>query len=434
VFDFNKSDFFLLLVSFFIAILLWFYANLAQNPEVIRYVEVPLRYVNIPHNFQVSYHKETVKVYIGGKRLYLIKALRSKLRLYDVYVDLSGIKEGENKLKIQVKELIPYGFKVIKTDPDYIHFTAQKYVKKEKMVNIIISGQPAPGYYLKKYDVSPPIVKVSGIRAVVNNVSQVSSGKKIDIKDYKKDKFFLLALNAYNSEGEIIKDVKISPPTVAVKIVIKKYSRKKIRIKLVHLGKIKYGYVLKKIAITPEAVFIEGPEDSIKNIEEFSIRVDLTDLTKNKVINQKLVIPPSENFYFSGLKKEIEVKIKLEIAPRIVDKKFSNIALRTLLNQNDKYLYKISVPEKVDLRIKGSQLLMEQVFSGEVIPYVDVKGVNPGDKTLPINALLPKGIKLVRIYPKYAHVIIVRKVLPKKNKEKSPTKILTSEAVIKGGK
>ncbi|MCK5686134.1 hypothetical protein KAJ27_18525, partial [bacterium] len=230
-----------------------------------------------------------------------------------------------------------------------------------------------------------------------------------------EDKVFPLILYAFNDKHEKIDNVTIYPQRVICSVAIKKFEKKNVPIILKLRNNVARGYELTYSNIIPENIDIYGPKTKVDKAGPFYVNHSLNNLKKDFEVDKILKCKEEDELCFKGYKSTSSYKIQLNVREKQLEKKFFKLPLNSIFNQNKDFFYRIDTPATVDVRITGPELLVDGVFSSEVIPYIDVNNSLEGDWTMTIETKLPKGIKLIRLYPNNAKITIVKN-LDKDNK------------------
>ncbi len=121
----------LIFLSILIALLLWFYVN-NQNNDFSIFISnmktdtektffLDLEIKNLADDYQIE-NLSTDKVIIRLEEMFLLSSY--KKGDFSAYIDLSGIKEGENIRLIEINS--PEDVKIKEIEPEYVHIEASK--------------------------------------------------------------------------------------------------------------------------------------------------------------------------------------------------------------------------------------------------------------------------------------------------------------------
>jgi len=165
-------------LSFMLAVTLWFYVNFTAQTESLR--PIPLRYRGCPEGLIVTNNlADQVEVRVKGPP----RLMKGFLALKQVVtIELLTLEKGENEVQIQEKDFkIPTGIKVLGFSPRYITVRADMLWKKEKVpIQPALVGIPAPGFVLEEVKVHPATTPIKVAKSEYANVKELWT-EKIDI-------------------------------------------------------------------------------------------------------------------------------------------------------------------------------------------------------------------------------------------------------------
>jgi YbbR domain-containing protein len=161
------------LLSFFFALILWFYVN-AKGMIEVNYV-VPLEYHNLPSSLMMV--GETVDyVDIRVKRREGFQNQSNSPQM-SAMVDLSEAKAGETVLYLTEKNIRALDpVEVMRISPRAVKVKLEPVVTKIVGVVAEVVGKPAGGVVLKGVEVDPSTVTVEGAKSLVEQLNKVSAG------------------------------------------------------------------------------------------------------------------------------------------------------------------------------------------------------------------------------------------------------------------
>lgn len=231
---FFMKDSVLKIVSFVIAILLWFYVIIVVDPSVdISVEDIPIRF----SNRTMLEERDLTVVGVDAEFLELeIKGSRKKIANIDnenVYatVDLSNITEkGQFSLPVSVS--IPYEYEEI-TDkwPYNVNIVIDEVVTIEKVISLRTEGKVEEGYTPGKAKLLYDRVELTGASSVVESIAEVEvtldyndSSDEINVNEplyFKDTKGNIVSLDnsLYNDVKMSFKSVPINCPVLKVKTV-----------------------------------------------------------------------------------------------------------------------------------------------------------------------------------------------------------------------
>ncbi|MBW2452838.1 MAG: YbbR-like domain-containing protein [Deltaproteobacteria bacterium] len=206
------ENWFLKLVSLAFAIVLWFFVMGERRLEVAHII--PLEYKNLPQDLILANEvPNSVAVRISGPRALLMNLSPSDI---SIAVDLENLPPGVTSFKRLEESLnIPSGLKVTRVSPSYVDVKLERVREKQVPVKAVLTGEPAAGFLLDRYNVEPAKVTVFGAESELKGISEVTT-EGVDLTGVSES-FSQTAAISYIGNYTDLKDVK----TVEVQVILK---------------------------------------------------------------------------------------------------------------------------------------------------------------------------------------------------------------------
>lgn len=268
--SFFLKDSVLKVVSFVLAIVLWFYVILVVDPSVTITVEdIPITYDNMSSLTDngltlIKEYNVFLELEIKGSRKKIVNIDSESV---DAYVDLGSItKPGSYSLPVRIANISYEYEEITAKDPHSITVRVDRIVSVEKTVKIRVAGNVAEGYYAEPYTNSPEIVTLTGAESLVNKVKSVEatlnySNRSADINE-KVNLYFVDAKgNIIPNDDSIYDNVELDVEKVNISCAVLK--TKKVPVKLDFEDVENY-----RTSVTPINVIIMGEADVLKEITE----------------------------------------------------------------------------------------------------------------------------------------------------------------------
>ncbi len=158
------------LISLAFAVVLWFFVMGERRHEVAHIV--PIIYRGVAERLIIANQVPgSVEVAVSGPR-----ALLSHLAAGDmaISVDLAGAAAGVTTYKRLEESLsLPAGLTVTRISPAYVDVRLEHLRDKQVPVRVVVSGEPAAGFRLRRLRVTPTQVTISGAESELKAVSEV---------------------------------------------------------------------------------------------------------------------------------------------------------------------------------------------------------------------------------------------------------------------
>lgn len=268
---------------------------------------IPVSFVNEPEGLVVSTRDETVLAEIKGSPD-LLSALSPGQ--FSAEADLNGLKKGISTVDLDVK--FPPGVTLTKLQPSRINVTLEPYKSIPMKISLESFGQPAFGYSVTGYQISPERVGVSGAESAVNMVDKLLV--EANVQGINAYTTFRLPIAAYDKSGNELSNVIISPAFVSASFQVSRgYRVQSVSVVPIFSGNLPNDYELSKVTLVPPVVSLRIP-DGVKFEADTidTLPIDLSGLTKNDVRKIDLDLPDkvsvikdaSIKIYFVVTKKE----------------------------------------------------------------------------------------------------------------------------------
>ncbi|HEY3130862.1 MAG TPA: CdaR family protein [Acidobacteriota bacterium] len=168
------------LVSLFLAFLLWL--NVSSEQVVDRTVSVPVEFLNMPGNLEISNdYVKTLDVQVNTRR----GSLSATNVNMSAVVNLHDAREGERIIPITEADIRkPDGVSIQSISPSRITLTLEKTKSKLVSVEPQLTGKPAPGYQITQVTAFPSEIMVTGPESRVQRATKAVT-EAIDVSDAK---------------------------------------------------------------------------------------------------------------------------------------------------------------------------------------------------------------------------------------------------------
>jgi YbbR domain-containing protein len=160
------------LLSFFLAVMLWFAVGGEERTETTLNLQLELVNLN-PALMIVSEVPPHIQVQVTGPRS-IIRSL-SQSRLVHT-VDLAGLKAGSHTILLGPSAFsFPRGITVSRVQPNPLNLTLAKTATRTLAVQPLLTGNPPEGYEVKSVKVRPDHVTVKGVESELENLKAIST-------------------------------------------------------------------------------------------------------------------------------------------------------------------------------------------------------------------------------------------------------------------
>lgn len=289
--------------SLIVGVLLWFYVQIAQNPEVsYDILEVPITITgeaNINSDgFVVSEIPKNLKtnVTVSVKRSMVHRLDASDLT---AVVDVSQCGDtGDFFLPVKVRSN-DSELTVVSKNPSNISVYIDRIVTVDKVVNVSFDGTLEQGYYIDKDNVTvnPAKATIKTPELESDKVAQINVS--VDMTNVKTTFTNIFQGIMVDSKGEVVSDKNINFVTEGISVTIPVYKRKTVPIS------IKNAPADMEYNLSEEQIEIAGDEDVIASVTEIEGYIDGYDSDVKKSsytvtlkLNNKLMLTEKKNITF----------------------------------------------------------------------------------------------------------------------------------------
>jgi YbbR domain-containing protein len=279
--------------------------NVPGDEETDTISDIPVKSYFDTENLVVTGVPSTVEVTLTGPTPNLQAAKAQKD--FEVYVDLSKVKVGKQRIKLQIKDLSD---KLKATmDPEYIEIDVQEKVTKEFSVDVEFDDTMVEdGYVAGSPVVKPNKVAITGGKEVMDQISYVRAIVELDdfVTDSVEKSAIITVLDANLNKL----NVTVEQETVRVSVPIKR-ENKTVPIETVRKGSSPTGVTIDSITLNESEATITGSEDSLDKTENVRVEVDISAINESTELTLPVII--SEGIIAVD-PKEVKVTVKVNSA------------------------------------------------------------------------------------------------------------------------
>ncbi len=159
------------IISFILAIILWFYAIGQQKSEII--FNIPLEIKTKENMIAFNQSTEFVTITLRGQQNVIKGISKSQFK---ITVNLNESTPGIINYRLSPKNVsIPEEIEIIDIEPE--QFTAKiDYIDfKIVPVNIIQEGKVPAGYFIEKISAEPEMVRIEGVKSKIEKISFIET-------------------------------------------------------------------------------------------------------------------------------------------------------------------------------------------------------------------------------------------------------------------
>lgn len=359
-----------------------------QDKETI--ADIPVKSYYDTDNLVISGVPDTVKVTLKGPKPNLQNAKAQKD--FEVYADLSQVKVGRQRVKLQIRNLS--NKLTAEIDPEYVNVNVQEKVSKEFNIEVEFNKKMvAEGYEAGTPIVKPSRVKITGGKSDIESISYVKAivdaGSNLNSTFDKSAKVF-----AFDKKLKKL-NVTIEQETVRVTIPIK-LANKRVPIEVVEKGTPPEGVTIDSITLDTKEVKISGSEEVLNAIEKVRIEVDVSTISGNTELSLPVIIP-------EGIKEsepktvKAAVKVMLDSEEAITTnvsatKTLSDLPISiTGLSEGLSITFQNPPGGKTSVTVKGTNEEIEKIAVSDFHLSLNAANLKEGEHEVQIQASGPEN-------------------------------------------
>lgn len=368
----------LIFLSLILAIMLFMYVDsesstiITNSAEVLYGQKVEVTYNN--KSYVVEGLPDSVDVTLIGRKvdLYLAKQLSGGV----VNADLSDLGEGMHTIKLDYDcsiNSVEY-----KLDPSVVNVTIYPKVSQTRTVTVDIVNKNKLDTKLSidNVELETNEIVIKGAEHVLSEVATVKA--LVDVKKIVNPRvgvidFDDVKLIAYDSSGNVVKNIETEPNKIKAKITINSPS-KEVPVKVIPTGELEFGKAIDDITTDVTKVTIYGDQNVLDKIEYLPIEVDISSLNEDKSYNVIVEKPIGiKEVSITNLKVNIEVGVE-------ITKEITDISIETI-NLDSAYKA-VAIGEnssKTSVIIKGTKSVIESIDESMIKAQVDLSNYNEGE-------------------------------------------------------
>jgi|GEM_PF-1266527 len=378
-----------------IALLVWLYVMVTQNPLTEDTFTVPIEMRNLSSQLAIPAINRQVTVRVQGSSGDIGKLSSKDI---DAYIDFEGVKEGEAELPVTVT--LPAGITLISQTPESMAFTLEAVVGESYDLTVQVIGEPMENYTLLDAVADPNVITLSGSEANIRNAKAVFVSADVTelAENYSKN----LAVEVLDANGNNITDLfTITPATVNVLIpVVFEQPEKSIAVREVIVGEPALGYQVSRVVVQPATVRVFGDLDVLNALYYLETSpIDVSGL--KKTTSMTAAIQHGNNISLSA--ETVTVVVQIEPVDTLDFQK------GLLYGENLAEGLHCDIPSvTLNITVSGPGTYIGTVSAADVVPYLDFSDITaPGVYVLPVSVSLPVNISLAGVSPGTVQVEVI---------------------------
>lgn len=395
--DFKQINWGYLALALALAIMLWGFVTIQDNPQEERLFEVPVDYINLADNLAISDKPSNIKL-----RLNATSSVLDNLSASDInaYADLSGATLGQYTARLNFD--LPAGVQLSSAERSEVTVLIDELAQVQHQVQVEYTGTAADGYMTLPASVSPTEIVLSGPEDKLALINKVFISVNLDEanSNYRAS----LPVNVQDSAGNsLLHWITPQPAMLDVLVpVVSSQPNKTVPVNVTLSGQPANGYVVSRIVADPAVAVIMGAQKALDNVDYvYTSAININGAT-NTVTEEVTLLNANGVTVDTSLRFKVMVVIEREETTTVND------VVVSLTNTNAAYNYNLST-NTVDVVVRGPASDISNVRNSAISAQLNAAdfgiGINQGFLQLSTNS----NLEIVSAQPLFIEVNVSSK-------------------------
>ena len=395
--DFKQINWGYLALALALAIMLWGFVTIQDNPQEERLFEVPVDYINLADNLAISDKPSNIKL-----RLNATSSVLDNLSASDInaYADLSGATLGQYTARLNFD--LPAGVQLSSAERSEVTVLIDELAQVQHQVQVEYTGTAADGYMTLPASVSPTEIVLSGPEDKLALINKVFISVNLDEanSNYRAS----LPVNVQDSAGNsLLHWITPQPAMLDVLVpVVSSQPSKTVPVNVTLSGQPANGYVVSRIVADPAVAVIMGAQKALDNVDYvYTSAININGAT-NTVTEEVTLLNANGVTVDTSLRFKVMVVIEREETTTVND------VVVSLTNTNATYNYNLST-NTVDVVVRGPASDISNVRNSAISAQLNAAdfgiGINQGFLQLSTNS----NLEIVSAQPLFIEVNVSSK-------------------------
>ena len=395
--DFKQINWGYLALALALAIMLWGFVTIQDNPQEERLFEVPVDYINLADNLAISDKPSNIKL-----RLNATSSVLDNLSASDInaYADLSGATLGQYTARLHFD--LPAGVQLSSAERSEVTVLIDELAQVQHQVQVEYTGTAADGYMTLPASVSPTEIVLSGPEDKLALINKVFISVNLDEanSNYRAS----LPVNVQDSAGNsLLHWITPQPAMLDVLVpVVSSQPSKTVPVNVTLSGQPANGYVVSRIVADPAVAVIMGAQKALDNVDYvYTSAININGAT-NTVTEEVTLLNANGVTVDTSLRFKVMVVIEREETTTVND------VVVSLTNTNAAYNYNLST-NTVDVVVRGPASDISNVRNSAISAQLNAAdfgiGINQGFLQLSTNS----NLEIVSAQPLFIEVNVSSK-------------------------
>lgn len=382
-----------LLLSLFLAIVVWVVAVREENPIIADDLAAPIAVdlTGLDQNLSiVGQPLEQVTLRLRAPQRTWSENLRPED--FQVRADLAGLGAGRHSVPLTA-DYPRDEVQIVDIKPGSLVITLEPIITRQIPVEAQVIGEPAFGYEWRGTVVTPTQVTATGPASLVDEVD--AAVVEVALPGVRGTVERQQPVSLRNSDGEALTGIQeVSPRTVEVAVEIaRRPGYRDFSVRVPYTGAPARGYQISSIAVDPSLVTLRGSPEAFDRLPGYveTLPIELEGATED--IRARLALNLPEPLSVIGLQN---IAVQIEISPIMGSR---DLRLEPVIRGLDLGLTRTVPIDTVDLVVSGPLPVLDTLDGGSTQVILDLSGLASGVHSVPLQAVVPDGVTVVSLLP-----------------------------------
>lgn len=320
-----RKNWFLLLISLLISIVIWIYVSYVVNPGYVKEIkDIPIVFNNLSSDFEsgklkiIEANCQSISVQVKGDRNIIASVKKDDII---ASVDMISVtKSGSYSLQILVN-FGDDGISVLQKNPQRCEIVVDDVVVEEREIGVKITGNLQEGFYINgEPSVNPAKVKITGPKSYVSRISRAEAivnleGKDADIRENAPVRLVDVVGDelTFGDKSSRLPGVSIDISEANVHYSVSNKKEVEIYPDLKNKNAMDTSGISWEI-ISGKKVTVWGPANTVKNVDKILTEpIDISQLSHGQEVELRVIIPDGVESDYDA--KKVRVRFSMDGSP-----------------------------------------------------------------------------------------------------------------------
>ncbi len=414
----RREHLFRLLASLLLALVVWVYVTISQNPETqFSFESVPVEVQGLTNGLLLTDEQGIPSTALTRVTIVIWAPQSEHIGLNDltVYVDLSVVQEaGTYDLPVQVRT--QNAVRKISITPDKLTVRVEPLEQELFPIRVVLQGQPGLPYIVGTPQVVPTQAMVQGPLSRVKLVRQVEArvdlaGRGVSLENAPVDTV------AVDAAGSVVAGVTVVPSRATLSVpVALQGGHVVLSVTPVTTNRPAPGYYVREIAVEPDTVTIFSGDPAVLAAVRYlqTKPVDLAGCSSDFTTTVDLDLPPNVALINSPAQVTVTVRLGA-IVPEV------HLTIPIRLENIGVGLEASWEPQWLTVVARGPWQALQDLRLDDLWAGVDLDGLEAGEYDRPVLLPSPPSVEITAVQPDTVHVVLKLPATPTATPTPLPT-------------